>query len=212
MSAGHLSHPARLSLVTSLWTISYSLAAEVHQNIKQPPEKGNHFWDFSLYIVMHHTKGIGQNVLKWRSFIVVLCLWNLAPGYYTRHSLVWVILFHLWGKQCTFLGWRRLKTDWLRGLWRDASACAEQMVAQLVLNTEKEHSYLLSSLGLSAGMRKISVWEMAFGYRAHHQQYVNIFDGIFQLSLKGANRGSGGGAHCLDPTSPPWLINNEQSL
>lgn len=161
---------------------------------------------------MHHTKGIGQNVLEWRSFIVVLCLRNLASGYYKRRSLVWVIQFHLWGKQYTFLRWRRIKTDWPRGLWRDGSACVDGGIAS-IKHTEREHSYLLPSLGLSVGTRQI-VWEMAFGYRAHHQQSINILWKMEMefFSLKRTNRGGGGDAYCLDPTSPPRLMSNEQNL
>lgn len=46
-----------VSHVISLWTINYSLAAEVHQNIKQPTDKGEHFWDnASVYILSDTTK------------------------------------------------------------------------------------------------------------------------------------------------------------
>lgn len=96
---------------------------------------------FSLYIV--HRKEIGQNVLVWRSFIVVLCLQNLAPGYYKRRSFIWVNTFHLWGKQYTFLRWRRIKTDWLRELWRDLPACVD---GGRVLNTLKGNTATCSHL------------------------------------------------------------------
>lgn len=86
------------------------------------------------------------------------------------------------------------------------------ILAQLVLNTvEKEDIYLLCIFEVICGKEKISVWEMAFGYNAHHQQSINIFDGIVQTSLKRTDR-DGGVAHCLDPTSPPRLMSNEQSL
>lgn len=43
------------------------------------------------------------------------------------------------------------------------SACVDGGIAS-IKHTEREHSYLLPSLGLSVGSRQISVWEMAFGY------------------------------------------------
>lgn len=100
--------------------------------------------------------------------------------------------------------------------WGDCGVICQNVLmiilAQLVLNTvEKEHIYLLCMFGVICGKEKISVWEMAFGYSAHHQQSVNIFDGIVRTSLKRTNR-DGGVAHCLDPTSPPRLMSNEQSL
>lgn len=100
--------------------------------------------------------------------------------------------------------------------WGDCGVICQNVLmiilAQLVLNTvEKERIYLLCMFGVICGKEKISVWEMAFGYSAHHQQSVNIFDGIVRTSLKRTNR-DGGVAHCLDPTSPPRLMSNEQSL
>lgn len=42
------------SNVTSLWTISYSLAAEVHQNIKQPTDRGELFRDNASFSILSY--------------------------------------------------------------------------------------------------------------------------------------------------------------
>lgn len=67
------------------------------------------------------------------------------------------------------------------------------ILAQLVLNTaEKEDIFLLCIFGVICGKEKMSVWEMAFGYNAHHQQAVIIFNGTVQTSLKDGGGGWGG--------------------
>lgn len=70
------------SHVTSSWTISYSLAAEVHQNIKQPEDRGEHFWDNAAVWILSYAAqweqgGMSRNwdlLLSW----CVYGIWRLG--------------------------------------------------------------------------------------------------------------------------------------
>lgn len=161
------------SHVTSFWTISYSLAAEVHQNIKQPTDRGEQFWDNAAASILSYATQWEQGRI-WCNWDLLLsrCVYWIWRLDITQEALLFESSCFIFGANGSHFGCER---KYKLAEWGDCGVICQNVLmiilAQLVLNTvEKEHIYLLCIFGVICGKEKISVWEMAFGYSAHHQQ------------------------------------------
>lgn len=155
----HQATPAPSSLsvshVKSLWTISYSLAAEVREIIKHPTGRGEHALDNAPVYVMSYfapCEGIKSTVTEpfyYQALFTEVGAWI----WHKKLSCLSPLFFCLCSKQCTFLGWRRMKTG------NEWGACGELCqnvlmisLAWLILNTSRQEcGYLLRAFGLVCG-------------------------------------------------------------
>lgn len=156
-----VSSSSSVSHVTSFRTISHSLAAEVHQNIKQPTDRGEHLWDNAPVYILSRTTQWEWGKMRCNWDLLLSCrvywIWRLDV---TQEALLFESSYFIFEPNSTHFfgvkGNKKKKNEWMRGLWSDVSECADDNLGTAgIKHTERARSYLLCIFGVICGKEKI---------------------------------------------------------